>query len=88
MDCRSGSGMTGQQVGDDGEGRVVRLWGLGLHFGLSVLEGSAMEGPGLGRRGREASLRNPTDFQVGSGADRGRLGVGRMPVYQWRSTAL
>ena len=50
--------------------------------------GSAMEGPGLGRRGREASLRNPTGLQVGSGADRERLGVGRMPVYQWRFTAL
>ncbi len=47
-----------------------------------------MEGPGLGHRGREASLCNPTGLQVGSGADRERLGVGRMPVYQWRPTAL
>ena len=44
-----------------------------------------MEGPGLGHRGREASLCNPTGFQVGSGADRESLGVGRIPVYQWRS---
>ena len=50
--------------------------------------GQAMEGPGLAHRGREASLRNPTSFQVGSGADRESLGVGRIPVYQWRSTSL
>ena len=42
-----------------------------------------MEGPGLGHRGREASLRNPTGFQVGSGADRGESRRGahaRIPV--------
>ena len=56
-----------------------------MGFGFSVLfvfEGVGDGGPGLGRRGREASLRNPTVFQVGSGADRDSLGVGRMPVYQ------
>ena len=47
-----------------------------------------MEGPGLGHRGREASLCNPTGFQVGSEADRESLGVGRIPVYQWRSTSV
>ena len=61
--------------------------GFGFPFGLFG-RGQAMEGPGLGHRGREASLCNPTGFQVGSGADRESLGVGRIPVYQWRSTSL
>ena len=45
------SGMTEGQVGDGGEGRVVRLWGFGLHSVLSVLEGLATEGPGLSFQG-------------------------------------
>ena len=43
-----------------------------------------MEGPGLGRRGREASLRNPKVWWVRVE----KVSVRGLPVHRWRSVIL
>ena len=73
---RKGAPLTGDFSGMTERGGVVGLWGLGLH---SVCFGGKRWRSRLVGRGREAGLRSPIGFQVGSGGDRGCLGVGPCP---------
>ena len=64
----------------------LRLWEVGfVGFGLSVcFGGTAMEGPGLGRRGRKASLHSPGVWWVRVE----KVSVWGLPVHRWRSVIM